>query len=157
MTVINFNDLSSGTVVDNEYSAQGVTVSAIGGAGDAMIFDTAHPTGGDKDLKTGNLGKVLIISEDGDSSDPDDNAGGGILRFVFDEPASVESLTFLDIEEGAYVRFYDESGSLIKTERIDPFTAWKSSFVASARSTILCSRVPLPILTARLKAPQAMI
>ncbi len=120
MTVINFNDLSSGTVVDNEYSAQGVTVSAIGGAGDAMIFDTAHPTGGDNDLQTGNLGKVLIISEDGDSSDPDDNAGGGILRFVFDEPASVESLTFLDIEEGAYVRFYDESGSLIKTERIDP-------------------------------------
>ena len=74
MTVINFNDLSSGTVVDNEYSAQGVTVSASGGADQAMIFDTANPTGGDWDLETSNLDKALIISEDGDSSDPDDNA-----------------------------------------------------------------------------------
>ena len=120
MTVINFNDLSSGTVVDNEYSAEGVTVSAVGGANQAMIFDTANPTGGDWDLETSNLDKALIISEDGDSSDPDDNARGGTLRFVFDEATSVESLTFLDNEEGAYVRFYDESGTLIDTVWIDP-------------------------------------
>lgn len=89
MTVINFNDLSAGTVVDNEYSAEGVTVSAVGGSGQAMIFDTANPTGGDWDLQTNNLGKALIISEDGDSSDPDDNASGGILRFTFDNPTEV--------------------------------------------------------------------
>ena len=72
---IDFNDLSTGTVVDNEYAAKGVTISASGGANKAMIFDTANPTGGDHDLGTSNLGKALIISEDGDSHDPDDNGG----------------------------------------------------------------------------------
>ncbi|WP_458790512.1 Hint domain-containing protein [Yoonia sp. MH D7] len=120
MTVINFNDLSRGTVVDNEYSVQGVTVSASGGSGKAMIFDSANPTGGDHDLATSNLGGVLIISEDGKSSDPDDNAGGGKLNFKFDDPTSVQSLTFLDIEEGAWVRFYDADNCLISKEWIKP-------------------------------------
>ena len=118
-TTINFNDLTKGTVVDNEYKAEGVTISAHGGSNKAMIFDTSHPTGGDYDLKTHNLGNVLIISEDGDSHDPDDNAGGGTLRFDFDAPTDVKSLTFLDIEEGAKVRFYDEHGNTIKTVWID--------------------------------------
>lgn len=113
MTVINFNDLSHGTVVDNEYSADGVTISASGGSGQAMIFDTSNPTGGDHDLETSNLGNVLIISEDGDSSDPDDNASGGTLSFTFDDETTVESLTFLDNEEGATVKFYDENGTYI--------------------------------------------
>ncbi|MEM8578889.1 MAG: Ig-like domain-containing protein, partial [Pseudomonadota bacterium] len=112
---IDFNDLGRGTVVDNEYKDQGVTISAIGGSNKAMIFDSAKPTGGDSDLKTDNLKKVLIISEDGKSNDPDDNGGGGTLRFVFDEPASVKSLTFLDIEETAKVKFYDADNNLIKT------------------------------------------
>ncbi|MFT6299275.1 MAG: Ca2+-binding RTX toxin-like protein, partial [Yoonia sp.] len=119
MTVINFNDLSGGTVVDNEYNAQGVTVSASGGSGQAMIFDTSNPTGGDHDLETTNLGSALIISEDGDSSDPDDNAGGGTLSFAFDDETSVESLTFLDNEEGATVKFYDEHGNFISEQWVD--------------------------------------
>jgi len=117
---INFNDLGRGTVVDNEYTSQGVTVSAIGGSNKAMIFDTNNPTGGDHDLATDNLDNVLIISEDGDSHDPDDNAGGGVLRFDFHEAADVKELTFLDIEESAVVKFYDEHGALIATRQIDP-------------------------------------
>ena len=116
MTVIHFNDLSRGTIVDNEYSEQGVTISAYGGSDQAMIFDSANPTGNDHDLETSNLGKVLIISEDGDSNDPDDNWNGGTLRFTFDEETKVESLTFLDIEEGATVCFYDEQGNLISQQ-----------------------------------------
>ncbi|MEL7097742.1 MAG: Ig-like domain-containing protein [Pseudomonadota bacterium] len=112
---IDFNTLATGTVVDNEYKQDGVTISAIGGSNKAMIFDTAHPTGGDTDLATDNLGKVLIISEDGDSHDPDDNAHGGTLRFVFDTPSKVESLTFLDVEESAWVKFFDAHGNHIKT------------------------------------------
>ncbi|MEP0991294.1 MAG: cadherin-like domain-containing protein [Tateyamaria sp.] len=113
--LIDFNDLARGTVVDSEFSADGVTISAIGGSNQAMIFDTANPTGGDNDLATSNLGNVLIISEDGDSNDPDDEANGGILRFEFDTASTVNSLTFLDIEESAWVTFYDTDGNLIKT------------------------------------------
>ena len=112
-TTLNFNDLSSSTIVDNEYQSQGVTISASGGSGQAMIFDTSNPTGGDSDLHTTNLGKALIISEDGDSNDPDDNGGGGTLSFTFDSATSVENLTFLDNEEGARVYFYDEHDNQI--------------------------------------------
>ncbi|WP_147104490.1 cadherin-like domain-containing protein [Tateyamaria sp. syn59] len=116
---IDFNNLPAGTVIDDEFSAQGVTVSAAGGSGKAMIFDTADPTGGDSDLRTTNLGKALIISEDGDRNDPDDNANGGKLNFVFDDPSSVNRLTFLDIEEGARVKFFDADGRLIKSVAVD--------------------------------------
>ncbi|WP_299546271.1 cadherin-like domain-containing protein [uncultured Tateyamaria sp.] len=112
---IDFNTLTAGTVVDNEFSAEGVTISAIGGSNKAMIFDTANPTGGDHDLETTNLNKALIISEDGDRRDPDDEADGGTLRFVFDEPSTINRLTFLDTEESAWVKFYDVDGHLIQT------------------------------------------
>ncbi|MEO0939724.1 MAG: cadherin-like domain-containing protein [Pseudomonadota bacterium] len=114
-TFIDFNNLATGTVVDTEYKQDGVTISAIGGSNKAMIFDTANPTGGDTDLATNNLGNVLIISEDGNSGNPDDEAHGGTLRFTFDEEVDVKSLTFLDIEESAWVKFYDADGKHIKT------------------------------------------
>lgn len=114
-TTINFNDLSAGTIVDNEYSSQGVTVSATGGSGDAMIFDTANPTGDDDDLATSNLGKVLIVSEDGSTTNPDDNSSGGTFSFAFEASATVKSLTFLDIEEAATITLYDADGAVIDT------------------------------------------
>jgi len=121
-TTIDFNDLSRGTIVDSEYKADGVTVSSWTAQGDdnrAMIFDTANPTGEDHDLETDNLGNVLILSEDGDSHDPDDNWHGGLIRFDFDEEATVKSLTFLDIEHGADVNFYDAHGNLLATHWVD--------------------------------------
>ena len=118
-TIIDFNDLSAGTIVDSEYQAQGVTISAFGGSGQAMAFDTSHPTGGDYDLKTNNLGTVLIVSEDGDQNDPDDNGGGGLLRFDFDTPSAVQSITMLDIEEGAYIRLFNESGHLVSEKYVE--------------------------------------
>ncbi|MEL7038855.1 MAG: cadherin repeat domain-containing protein, partial [Cyanobacteria bacterium J06592_8] len=63
------NRLEAGRVIDNEFLGAGITVRTNNPDKPAMIFDTANPTGGDDDL--GNfpeLGKVLIISEDGDSS-----------------------------------------------------------------------------------------
>ncbi len=110
---LDFNDLSAGDVVGGQYAGNGVTISSGTDGKPVMIFDTANPTGGDHDLATGNLGNVLIISEDGDSSDPDDNAGGGTFIFDFDAPASVESLGFLDIEHGAWIKLYDADGNLI--------------------------------------------
>jgi hypothetical protein len=44
-------------------------------------------------------GKVLIVSEDEDSSDPDDNKFGGKLLFHFSEPHVVESIGILDTEK----------------------------------------------------------
>jgi len=62
-----------------------------GGSNSAMIFDSTCGgnatgcSGGDNDLYKPMLGNSLIISEDGDGSDPDDAKDGGILEFDFSE------------------------------------------------------------------------
>ncbi|NUH65460.1 Hint domain-containing protein [Sulfitobacter sp. S0837] len=121
---LDFNAFAAGTVIDDEYADLGVTVSASGGSGDAMIFDTANPTGGDHDLASDTLGGVLIVSEDGDSSDPDDNACGGSLYFDFDDAVRMKGITFKDIEEtsgdGTRVIFYDEHGEVIQNHYVQP-------------------------------------
>ncbi|MEL6235426.1 MAG: Ig-like domain-containing protein, partial [Pseudomonadota bacterium] len=109
-------DLPAGTLVASQIS--GVTISATraGQSNEnmAMIFDAANPTGGDDDLFQPGEGKVLIISEDGNSADPDDNAGGGTFYFTFETPSTVTSLTFLDTEEPVpTVRLYDANDALI--------------------------------------------
>ncbi|MEM9212790.1 MAG: PPC domain-containing protein [Cyanobacteria bacterium P01_F01_bin.150] len=97
-------DLSLGDVITDQFDDLTIEV-----AGDlsAMIFDSANPTGGDYDLRSDTLGNILIISEDGDSADPDDNAKGGTLMFDWDGTVSVDSLGLLDIEEsGGMVTLY---------------------------------------------------
>ncbi|MEO0586786.1 MAG: hypothetical protein AAF078_04020, partial [Planctomycetota bacterium] len=112
---IDFNDLVHGQVVDNEYAAQGVTVSAInvgGGPNLAVAFDSAiiGPTADDDlqfsggwtggNIATEELGRLLIIQEndagvaDGIADRPDDEAGrpAGVITFTFDK--SIDSLGF---------------------------------------------------------------
>ncbi|SPJ22297.1 Hint domain-containing protein [Palleronia abyssalis] len=113
---LDFNDLHKGQIVDDEYVSDGVTISSP--TNKVMAFDTANPTGGDHDLATGNLGKVLILSEDGNSHDPDDDADGGKFVFEFDDPSEVHSLTVLDIdhrEDGGKIKLYDAHNNLIDT------------------------------------------
>ena len=113
---LDFNALARGTVVTDQFAANGLTISSANANNPVMIFDSAAPTGGDWDLATSNLGKVLILSEDRDSNDPDDNAGGGTFVFSFDRPADLSSITFLDTEEPVPVlRFFDANGALITT------------------------------------------
>ncbi len=112
---LNFNDLATGEIVGNQYIADGVTISSANDANPVMIFDTANPTGGDGDLATDTLGNVLILSEDGDSSDPDDEAHGGSFVFDFADVSTVNSLTFLDIEEAGVITLYDADGAEIGT------------------------------------------
>jgi protocatechuate 3,4-dioxygenase beta subunit len=123
--VIDFEGFDKGTVIDNEYASLGVTISASGGSNQAMIFDSANPTGGDGDLKTPGYGannttaqgNILIISEDGDSSDPDDNARGGTIAFDFDNGVNINSLSFVDIEEnGGKVFTTDANGNVTTTD-----------------------------------------
>ncbi len=89
------------------------------GPSDAMIFDTANPTGGDWDLGFADQGKAIILSEDGDSSDPDDNAHGGTISFEFLTPSDVQSLNLLDIEEkGGTIDLFDADGNVLNTVEI---------------------------------------
>jgi hypothetical protein len=70
-----------------------------------MVFDSANPTGGDEDLASEDLGKILILSEDKDTTDPDDNALGGYIRFTFDPPIS--KVISIDLKD------FDSRGSSI--------------------------------------------
>ncbi|MGR3541319.1 MAG: Hint domain-containing protein [Hasllibacter sp.] len=111
-----FEGFDAGTVIDDELAYAGVTVSSYKSGNPPMIFDTANPTGGDHDLATDNLGKVLILSEDGKGSDPDDEKDGGRIFFDFDSATTVKELTFLDIDDGekVEVKFYDADGHEIE-------------------------------------------
>ncbi|WP_134643122.1 hypothetical protein [Pseudaestuariivita atlantica] len=118
-----FDGAQSGDVVSDQFA--GVTVSAqrAGDAADsendAMIFDTANPTGGDHDLSYAGKGNVIIISEDNDSGDADDNAHGGTISFDFDVVSTVSSLTVLDVEEaGGSIDLFDVDGELINSVAI---------------------------------------
>ncbi len=102
--ILDFSDLSSGTIVGSQLSASGVTISSASSSTPPMIFDTANPTGDDGDLASASFGNVLILSEDGDGSDPDSASGGGTVIFTFDSAADVNSLSVLDFEEGGEIR-----------------------------------------------------
>ncbi|MEM9483501.1 MAG: hypothetical protein AAGA83_07385 [Cyanobacteria bacterium P01_F01_bin.116] len=113
--------LTAGTVITDQF--EGLEVSAPDTSYGAMIFDSAEPTGEDDDLLAPELGNVLIISEDGDSSDPDDNARGGTLRFEWDDLVNVASVGFLDIEEsGGSIQLFDENDQLIESVDIPGLT-----------------------------------
>ncbi|MGF1534976.1 MAG: alkaline phosphatase [Elainellaceae cyanobacterium] len=104
-----FEGLAAGTIVSDQIT--GFTVATSGP--EAMIFDTANPTGGDFDLASDTLGGVLILSEDGNSDNPDDNANGGTFQFTFDELVTLESIGVFDIERAGIIVAYDESGSVL--------------------------------------------
>ena len=132
--------LSSGTILTDQWSAWGVTVTTDDPIRHpAMIFSSSNPSGGDTDLGTPNedfngpgvglgggqgaagensvdLSNIVVISEDADPSDPDDEAKGGTLIFSFDMPVELASVGLLDIEEGSgHVKTFDENGNLIST------------------------------------------
>ncbi len=143
--VINFQvdanaiSLPAGTIVDEQWAAFGIHFESGSATHPLMIFDSSLPTGGDVDLGTPHedfggpgvgaggasgqpgensvgLGNVLIISEDGDTLDPDDNAGGGSIIVTFDAPTDVESVQLLDIdgdEVAGTITTYDDSNSVI--------------------------------------------
>ncbi|MEM7694342.1 MAG: calcium-binding protein [Pseudomonadota bacterium] len=120
VTTLDFN-LAAGTIVDDEYAAQGVTISADQKKSNidlAMVFDSDAPTGGDFDLGYDGLGGILIISEDGHQHDPDDAAKGGTITFDFDDPADLTEITLLDSERGAKFTAYDADGNKIGTVNV---------------------------------------
>ncbi len=137
--------LNPGDVIAEQWANHGIHVSIENTSGlDAMIFGSTNPTGGDADLGTphedfGGKGKghgggtgqpapndtaldnLLIISEDGDSSDPDDAASGGTIVFTFDTPVSICSVGMIDAEEQfGTIETLDSSGERISLKSILP-------------------------------------
>ena len=80
----------------------------------AMIFQSSDAdgnptwTGQDEDLKTPGYHStndearhnILIVSEDGDATDPDDDAQGGVIVFQFDTEREIHSVDLIDIDDG---------------------------------------------------------
>ncbi len=127
-TTASGDELSAGTKITNQYdSLSGLTISTPRDEFGAMIFDSSNPTGDDFDLATEDRGNVLIISEDGDASNPDDRAGGGTIRFqwsdsVFVDSVLVDSIGLLDIDKaGGSIVAYDDDGDLLRTVAIPNF------------------------------------
>lgn len=124
------NPLSAGTNISNQWQDYGLTISNADtdpNALDLMLFNSnCGPdfgiacSGGDTDLATGPFfgtapqGNVLIISEDGDSSNPDDNANGGTITFSFTDAVSLNQLAILDFDDQdrgeGYIRAFTVDG-----------------------------------------------
>ena len=132
--------LPAGLVITDQWASAGVHVSAMntgGGPDKAILFDSSAPTGGDTDLVTPGYGMnheegfaygmLLVVAEndngelDGVVANPDDEAGGGILRFDWDDPVQVCLVTLLDVDEGggADVTTWLDGG-LLETFHVDP-------------------------------------
>ena len=99
--------LITGTDADFLGKGKVAVVGSIGAVAEnrAMIFNSSAPTGGDNDLRTESQGQIVILSEDGDSRDPDDSAHGGSLRFHFSGAITVESFILVDIDKPFQVFF----------------------------------------------------
>ena len=118
--ILDFEGFDAGTSITNQFD--GVSISTDTEFG-AMLFDTDNITGRDFDLRADNLGKVLIISEDGDASDPDDNADGGTFSFDFDGLVNVASVGVFDFDQGEdnLITFYGADDTVIETQEIEGF------------------------------------
>lgn len=114
---IDFNNFESGDVIDETVNfPDGVTIRAKRKLDpspffhDGMVFDTENITGDDTDLGHFKfLKKIFIISEDNDSSDADDAAGGGEIIIDFGSQSNVQliSIRFIDFDrEGSDVGLF---------------------------------------------------
>jgi hypothetical protein len=154
VTIINFDGFSAGDIVSEVTTSDcngSISVFAVNpdfpGINTAMVFDSSNPTGDDFDLGTPNemfggpgissdgpqasndipLGNVLIISEDMDSSDPDDSdINGSSYEFNFSNygngAVTLHSFNILDLEPSSLltvVTLYDASDNILFERILD--------------------------------------
>jgi hypothetical protein len=130
------NTLPAGTLVNEQWSAWGVHVTAESDSSrkpdQAILFDSANPSGNDSDLGTPNedfggpgvgnggeagtagenteaQGMLLILPEDVNDSngdglvdDPNDARAGGFMTFTFDQPYRVDTVQLVDMDGGEW-------------------------------------------------------
>ena len=112
--VIDFAGLQHGTILGEQYAAQGVHITAVGN-GDgfpdaAIVFDSNAPPTHDTDLAV-DVGNIAILaanldddlpppSGDGLVDDPDENNFGGKQVYAFDQSVHIGSFLFIDKDHG---------------------------------------------------------
>ncbi|MEM9809739.1 MAG: hypothetical protein AAF788_00785 [Pseudomonadota bacterium] len=124
--LISFEEYSAGDIV-GDMVIDGVTVSVTGASNDgygAMIYDSRTPSQADPDLggpftdvRGGDdiaPGNIVVLSEDGNSSNVDDASSGGFMEFVFDVPIVFESFIAFDMNKVGQIslELFDDNGSL---------------------------------------------
>ncbi len=145
---------------------------ARGGVGALVAFDTVRPTGRDYDLAgpiqdtsgaPKDFGKVMIIQENNKRFrngrfKPDDNAGGGVMTFIFDQRVRFHGVDIIDVEEPGVDVFLDgvriaEGVGRSADHRYaafqysDPVYGHELKFVfqgSGAIDNLIVSNVPLP-------------
>ncbi|MEL6520262.1 MAG: VPLPA-CTERM sorting domain-containing protein [Pseudomonadota bacterium] len=110
-SVIDFEDFDHGDLITSVTSSDGLltaTVSAVGGANEARIFDTDQTNTADPDLEadfqntdggpTIAPGNAIIIQEAASqaSAIPDDNRSGGVITIEFSQVVNLLGFTVLD-------------------------------------------------------------
>ena len=123
---IDFAGLPAGTIIGEQYAAQGVHISgeANNNGPDALIVFDSNSTDSnlDPDLRVG-IGNIAIFANnlddangDGLVDSPDENNFGGRAVFRFDQDVSIGSFKFVDKDapppDSAVA--YDASGNVIK-------------------------------------------
>lgn len=154
-----FDSLDAGTPISDQFEGMTIySLPPSGSSEDVEQYQADHPVwaydssvrGADPDLGTPNrafdgvgvgaagaegdyandtpLQNLIVIQED-TSTEPDDNSGGGRIVFEFAYPAVVNSLRFVDVDEGnaAEVAAYDVDGAEIFYD--EPFDAGENSVV----------------------------
>jgi hypothetical protein len=104
--------------------------SRVGDVDRAVVFDTANPTGGDRDLMTPGyhrtnlvpLGRVLVLADsaidrdhDGLIDDPGDDENGGWMTIDFKYDVVFQSATVIDVNRSqrSFFTLYDAAGRVV--------------------------------------------
>lgn len=110
----NLSTFYPGDIINQIVPGNGYTIDVVakGCSKKAMIFDAAAPTGGDADLSIPAKGNILIVSQDGNSTNPNDCGSANVLKFKFAPKAAyVSRVGLLDIEEGARIVVFPTTGA----------------------------------------------
>jgi len=122
--VINFDGLPHGTLLAEQYAAQGIHISGVGFRNNTInqliVFNTAVTGSPDPDLQV-NAGNIAILpvdltdaNGDGLVDSPNDHTDGGTQIYRFDSPRDVISFNYIDKENPAgQAKAFDAQGNLI--------------------------------------------
>jgi hypothetical protein len=124
--VLDFAGLPAGTLLNEQYAADGIHISAIANEGrpnQLIVFDSNASGTPDPDLQA-DIGNLAIIPEhlidndlDGLVDVPNDSIRGGRQIYTFDQDRTVGSFRIVDIDHGDpdshHARAFDANGNLI--------------------------------------------